>query len=431
LRSSLPFSRIAVFDLEMRENFYPISLTRPTFEFLCGTKSLLQNIEDSLDAKVSDLFVPRYLKGVCEDCHPDKRVNTAITERFLAINSLVNPNFPLVSHIANSLQLAKGKDFVAVDPENNPIFGIFEKNLRVEALLSKKKERDGNITRKVISSRDDRNPPIFHFPWEMISANSDVIRAQASGLKDSPKGDFELLGSKLHVGESAEIQRFVTVDTRNGDVLIDEGARIDSFSHITGPAYIGRGSIIKSAMIREGTSIGKGCRVAGEVEESILFEYTNKNHDGFVGHSIFGSWVNLGALTTNSDLKNTYGNIKVNLRARTTIDTGINKVGCFVGDMCKTAVGTVIMSGKTIGVSAHLFGAIADDVPSFTIYAKSLHKGQPKETYLKSSIETQKRVMERRNVRMTKNYEEMIKSVYDLTAKDRRAKRVSKGKFVP
>jgi UDP-N-acetylglucosamine diphosphorylase / glucose-1-phosphate thymidylyltransferase / UDP-N-acetylgalactosamine diphosphorylase / glucosamine-1-phosphate N-acetyltransferase / galactosamine-1-phosphate N-acetyltransferase len=421
--SSLAFSRIVVFDSYIRENFYPLSLTRPTFDFLCGTKSLLQNIEDGLNSKITDLIVPKYLEAICKDDHPQTRVNDSISEKCLAVNALVNPTFPLLSEIKKAVQ-EKRKGFVVTDQDGNPVFGVFER-LRPEVLATK--EKTAGIERKPISNSENQNPPIFQHPWKMVSRNSDVIRKQAKGFEDSGKRDFELLGSKLHVDSSAEVQRFVTIDTRNGDVILEKGARIESFSHITGPAYIGKDSIIKSAKIREGTSIGSNCRASGEIEESIVYDYTNKNHDGFIGHSILGSWVNLGALTTNSDLKNTYGNIKVNLQGTST-NTGLNKVGCFVGDMTKTAIGTLIMSGKTMGVSSHVFGTVGEDVPSFTLYAKSLG-AKSCEIYIESSVETQRRMMERRNIKMTQNYLEMIKAVYNLTMKDRTAKKVTKGKF--
>lgn len=419
--SLLPFSRIVVFESHIRENFYPLSLTRPAFDFLCGTKSLLENIESALESKATDLIVPKYLEGICRGDHPQQRVNDSISERCLAVSGLTSPMFPLLSEIKKVLD-EKKSDLVVTDSDGNAIFGVFEE-LHPETLAST--EQTVGIQRRAISN-ENMDSAVLRFPWEMVSKNPDIIRKQASAFLDSEKRDFEILGSKLHVASSAQIGRYVTADTRNGDVIIDEDAVVESFSHITGPAYIGKNSIVKSAKIREGTSVGKACRASGEIENSIVFDYTNKNHDGFIGHSILGSWVNIGALTTNSDLKNTYGQIKVNLQG-TSRNTGLNKVGCFVGDMSKTSIGTLIMSGKTIGVSSQVFGNVTDDVSSFTLYSKS--SGESREIYLESAIETQRRMMERRNIRMTQNYSDMIKSVYNLTSKERIAKQVTKGKF--
>jgi glucose-1-phosphate thymidylyltransferase len=167
--------------------------------------------------------------------------------------------------------------------------------------------------------------------------------------------------------------------------------------------------------------------VAGEIEHSIISDHTNKAHAGFVGHSYVGEWVNVGAMTTTSDLKMTYGNIKMS-SGKTKIDTGQNKIGSFIADMAKTSIGTLIYSGRRIGVSSHLHGLVAQDVPSFTIYGSSIGSKNA-ELELRSAIETQKKMMTRRNQTMSKAYEQMIKDVFSMTAIDRRGAGVRKAKF--
>lgn len=418
------YQHVVVFDSYLRENFYPLSLTRPTFDFLCGTKSFFESIESALATKVTDLIVPKYLEAVCRERHKSLRVNEEVNERCLAINSLLSPIFPISAEIEKAQRNSR-RDFLVADQEGNPVFGVFER-LRPEALSSR--ERTAGVD-KLFLSQDTKSKSLFSYPWDIILNNGNVIKSQSVNFESyTSNQNCEVLGSRLHVARSASIERLVTFDTRSGDIVVDEDAIIQSFSHLTGPAYIGKGSIVKSARIREGTSIGAMCRIGGEVEESIISDYSNKNHDGFVGHSFLGSWVNLGALTTNSDLKNTYGQIKVNLSGSNPVNTGLNKVGCFIGDMAKTAIGTLIMSGKTIGVSSQVFGTLTEDVPSFTMYAKSLGK-ESSEIYIESAIETQRRMMERREVKMTESDADMIKAVFNLTSKDRSAKQVKKEKF--
>ncbi len=425
MSSSLAFDRIVVFDSYLRENFYPLSLARPTFEFLCGTRSLLESIESSLGSNVTDLIVPKYLESVCREKHGCYKVNEEVNSRCLAINSLLSPNFPISKEIEKVSQDPNG-DVVVSDREGNPAFGIFEK-FRPEALATR--ERTVGVNRQFLSDESSNHCLITH-PWDMNSINGEVIKSQAKGLEvTSPNNQgYEVLGSRLHVAESAEVEHYVTFDTRSGDIIIADDAKIQSFSHFQGPAYIGKKTIVKSARIREGTSVGAACRVGGEVEECILSDYVNKNHDGFLGHSLLGSWVNLGALTTNSDLKNTYGQIKVKLSGPSPISTGLNKVGCYIGDMSKTAIGTLIMSGKTLGVSSQVFGTLTEDVPSFTLYAKS-HREESSEIYIESAIETQRRMMERRGVKMTTNDADLVKALFNLTAKDRIAGQVKKERF--
>ena len=139
------------------------------------------------------------------------------------------------------------------------------------------------------------------------------------------------------------------IDQRRRDLGGFEVGRVLPFTRIEGPAYIGRESQLFRAHIREGTSIGPVCRIGGELEASIVHGWCNKYHDGFLGHSYVCPWVNLGALTTNSDLKNDYSPVRVPL-AGESLDTGSTKVGCFIGDHTKTALASLINTGSSIGV---------------------------------------------------------------------------------
>ena len=183
----------------------------------------------------------------------------------------------------------------------------------------------------------------------------------------------------------------------------------------------------KLARLREGTSITSGCKVAGEIDASIVSERTNKSHDGYLGHSVVGSWVNLGAMTTNSDLKNTYGKISVKM-GRKPIDTGEIKVGVFLGDMSKTAIGSLLSSGRKVGVGSQVFGIVSEDVPSFTMYGKSL-AARSAEIYIESVLSTQKRMMERRGLHMTDAMASLIRSIYKMTKGERAFQRVAKTRF--
>jgi UDP-N-acetylglucosamine diphosphorylase/glucosamine-1-phosphate N-acetyltransferase len=158
------------------------------------------------------------------------------------------------------------------------------------------------------------------------------------------------------------------IDASDGPVIIEDNTKIEPFSFIQGPSYIGRDCRIVGGRIRSGTSLGPVCRVGGEVEESIMLGYCNKYHEGFLGHAYLGEWVNLGALTTNSDLKNNYKGISVEIGGETVNSESI-KVGCFIGDHTKTGIGTMLNTGINIGFSCNLYGAglFADKrIPSFS-----------------------------------------------------------------
>ncbi|HXQ92853.1 MAG TPA: hypothetical protein VN739_07580, partial [Nitrososphaerales archaeon] len=243
----------------------------------------------------------------------------------------------------------------------------------------------------------------------------------------SKSSDIEARGSKVSIAEGAEVERFVTFDSRKGPIIIAEGVEVQSFSHLTGPCFVGKGTKVRSAKLREGTSIAANCKVAGEIDSSIVFDRTNKSHEGYLGHSIVGSWVNLGAMTTNSDLKNTYGKISVKM-GRKPIDTGEIKVGVFLGDLSKTAIGTLLSSGRKVGIGSQVFGMVSEDVPSFTMYGKSLG-AKSSEIFLESVLSTQKRMMERRGLRMSDVMVSLIRSVYKMTKGERAFQRVAKTRF--
>ncbi len=168
------------------------------------------------------------------------------------------------------------------------------------------------------------------------------------------------------------------IDSREGPVIVDEGAEISPFSYLQGPLYVGRDSLVDDARITGGTILGHRVRVGGEIENSVFNDCTNKHHEGFVGHSLLGSWVNLGALTTTSDLKNNYGEIRLILptdflppadTVPSTVShpTGRIKFGSLVGDHVKTAIGTLLNTGTVVDAGSNLFsGAPGKYVPPFS-----------------------------------------------------------------
>lgn len=235
-------------------------------------------------------------------------------------------------------------------------------------------------------------------PWELVEA-----------LKDNLDGRGVVYGSNVRIEEP------VYFDVSEGPVLIADGVRLEAFTRIAGPAYIGRNSVIHSARINPYTFIGEMCRVGGEVEFSIIESYSNKTHYGYVGHSYVASFVNLGAGTTTSDLKNTYGTVRVSYLGRK-IDTGLRKLGAFIAHHVKTAINTSIFSGKKLGAFSLVYNIVKEDVPPFTI--SGLYENYM-ELFLKSAIETARRMKERRGLELTKEEEFLIKESFALSKDER------------
>ena len=203
----------------------------------------------------------------------------------------------------------------------------------------------------------------------------------------------------LRVHPTARLDPMVVVDTTAGPVVIDRDTVISAFTRLEGPCYVGPGTQVFGAKIRAGTSIGPNCRVGGEVEASILLAHVNKYHDGFLGHAYVGEWVNLGAGTQNSDLRNDYGEVRVMVNGQL-VSTGRGKVGCFLGDHTKTGLGTLLNTGTNAGAFCNLLpgGLLPRAVPSFTTCQEGrlVDHGD-----LDSALEIAAKVMARRGAELT------------------------------
>jgi UDP-N-acetylglucosamine diphosphorylase / glucose-1-phosphate thymidylyltransferase / UDP-N-acetylgalactosamine diphosphorylase / glucosamine-1-phosphate N-acetyltransferase / galactosamine-1-phosphate N-acetyltransferase len=170
------------------------------------------------------------------------------------------------------------------------------------------------------------------------------------------------------------------------------------------------------AVLKDGVCLSHTTKTGGEVECSILEPYSNKQHQGFLGHSYVGSWVNMGAGTSNSDLKNTYGTVNMSYGGQKVV-TGMNFVGCFIGDYAKTAVNTSIFTGKTIGAASMVYGFVTSNVPSFVNYARSF--GQVTEAPVDVVISMQARMFARRNVAQRPCDAELLRAMFERTRGER------------
>jgi UDP-N-acetylglucosamine diphosphorylase/glucosamine-1-phosphate N-acetyltransferase len=195
-------------------------------------------------------------------------------------------------------------------------------------------------------------------PWDFIEHNPAAIAADLSGTKGALHGDVHRLAclegaEHVTVAAGAVVSAFAVLDARGGPVFVGPGARIAPHTVVTGPCVVGAGTQLLGGFV-SGTTFGPECRVAGEVEASVWQGYGNKRHHGFLGHSVVGEWVNLGALTTTSDLKNNYGNVRVWVDGRE-LDSGSPKVGSLIGAHVKTGIGTLLPTGASVGTGSNLF----------------------------------------------------------------------------
>lgn len=207
----------------------------------------------------------------------------------------------------------------------------------------------------------DHLGPQLRFDWELWRT------ASPPGSGGNRHETAVVLGEEhLWIAPDAELGPHTVTDATSGPIIIDAGAKIEAFSRLCGPAYIGPNTQLVGGKFTGPCAFGPGCRLGGEVETSIVQGFSNKVHEGFFGHGFVGEWVNLGALTTNSDLKNTYGSVRV-VRGEETVDTGSIKVGSYLSDHTKTGIGTLLPTGATLGVGVNIIagGLTPKSIPPF------------------------------------------------------------------
>ncbi|AMV37972.1 putative sugar nucleotidyl transferase [Planctomyces sp. SH-PL62] len=212
-------------------------------------------------------------------------------------------------------------------------------------------------------------------PWDLVAANArhlerDFARDRRPAVTNRQLATLALVGpsDRLRLHESARIDPYTVFDVTNGPIVVGPGVWVQPFTRVEGPCYIGPDSQLFRANIRGAVSIGPSCRIGGEVESTIIQGFSNKYHEGFLGHAYVGEWVNLGAITSNSDLRNDYGEVMVPLQGDP-IPTGQAKVGCFIGDHTRTGMGSMLNTGTSIGVMCNVLPAgllLPKHVPSFT-----------------------------------------------------------------
>src|SRR5262249_14928414 len=173
------------------------------------------------------------------------------------------------------------------------------------------------------------------WPWDLVAKNGDHLYRDFAPAPDRRR-DLSALAvvgptDRLSIHERARVDPYTVFDTTSGPITVEADVWIQPFTRLEGPCHVGKGTQLFRANIRGGVAIGPNCRIGGEVEASIVHGHSNKYHEGFLGHAYVGEWVNLGAITSNSDLRNDYGEVAVPLRGDP-VPTGQTKVGCFVGD---------------------------------------------------------------------------------------------------
>ncbi len=266
-------------------------------------------------------------------------------------------------------------------------------------------------------------------PHELIACNMNCIRDSlewrielgtnaAEGRSGTPQvSELRQLADGLFLADGASVGEYVLTDTRKGPIVIDSGAQIGPYTLLRGPIYIGKKArILEHSAIKDAVSLSHTTKIGGEVEASIVEPYSNKQHHGFLGHSYLGSWINLGAGTCNSDLKNTYGMVNMEYGFGKA-STNMQFLGCIMGDYSKTAINTGIFTGKVIGVCSMMYGFVTSNVPSFVNYARLF--GQMASLPPEVMVSTQQRMFARRDVQQRGCDVQLIYDMHRITQMER------------
>lgn len=406
--------RVCLFE-DQAATLEPLSLTRPVFDLWCGLSRLADKHLRYFSAQSVGALVRPQLADLCQAHHPAWVVNRLDWVREDA-TVLVNGRWLPPAHPQSSFT-KPGVAWV----DGHLAYAIIDRS-HLEAATSENL-LDWLEQWKKVLPHHEAGGTMVTYPWDLIENNAEQITADFPTYAVGQKtvSGLTLVGSSHHVliDPLAHVEPMVLVDASAGPVVVAAGAHIQAFTRLEGPCYVGPHTQVLSGKIRGGTAIGPHCRVGGEIEASILHGYSNKYHDGFLGHSYVGEWVNLGAGTHSSDLRNDYGEVTVTCHGKS-VATGLTKVGCFLGDHTKTGLGTLLNTGTTAGIFCNLLpaGPLAPKyVPSFT----SWWNGALRETSEWSRLlETAQTVMERRGCRLTEEHEMLYRHIFAESAADRR-----------
>jgi UDP-N-acetylglucosamine diphosphorylase/glucosamine-1-phosphate N-acetyltransferase len=368
--------------------WYPFADCRPVAELRAGAWLIRERWEAIAGGDTTAIFGPEHLAGFAEDGVPTVTGLAGVDGPALVGESrfapsgvvpelpdvparLVNEGFTVGWWVPEGTRWEPGAEFeTAVEVEGLVLAGAFDLLTALEHFL----------VADVADFTTD--------PGDPLPEGSIVV---------GDPGDVVILGAAVEPG--------VVFDVRHGAVVLEQHAYVRSGARLEGPVYVGPGSEILGSPI-SGCAIGPRCKVRGEVSSTSFLGYANKGHDGFVGHSVVGRWVNVGAGTTTSNLKNTYGPVRLELGGER-IETGRQFLGTLFGDHAKVAIGMQFNTGSLVGVGANVFG---EDRPPK--YVAPFAWGESDRCSLDGFLAMAERVLPRRKVTVTDEVRATLEGIY-------------------
>lgn len=390
--------RLILYDDATARRWHPLTLTRPAGELRFGDATLRERAERVLGVPCTGHVADPALASYDEPWAGE----------VVAADSL--PTGPLILLSSRAVlevgaTLPAGEGLLAVGDTVCGWTGPGE-TAPIHALLDGRSAPDLGVHR--LEGR------LLDHVWELMSRNADRLdrdlraRLGQRSRPALPDGVHLIGDAPVAFGHEVEIEPGAVFDARSGPIWIEDGTTVRSHSRIEGPFHAGPGCTLFGGSY-SASSIGPVSKVRGELEASVILGYSNKAHDGFLGHAYVGCWVNLGALTTNSDLKNNYGTVRIWTPDGET-DTGESKIGCLLGDHVKTAIGTLLNTGTVVGPASNIFGTGMPPkyVPPFS------WGGAGGASYdIDRFLETAEVVMKRRDVVLSEGQRRVLRAVFE------------------
>lgn len=408
--------RVCLFEDAGVANLEPLTLTRPVFDLLCGTEALSSKQLRFSDVPEVGFLIRPYLVDWYRIENPGAPINDEswlhagptilVNGRWLPPSEKADLTKPCVACLGDQVAYA-----------------VLPAELAAQ-LSSRNLEDSFEVWKKSLPHKT-AGGFFIHFPWDLLEQNpkqlsNDFERFPPSSTPHVHDGNFAVVGprDRVYVNPAAHMDPMVVVDTQRGPVIIDREAVVHAFSRLEGPCYVGPQTHVMGAKIRSGTTLGPYCRIGGEVEASIIHGHSNKYHDGFLGHSYIGEWVNIGAGTQNSDLRNDYGEVTVRVNGRL-VPAGLTKVGCFIGDHTKIGLGALLNTGTMVGPFCNLLpsgGLLPRFIPSFCSWWQGGLKANDNWRQL---LDTASVMMGRRGCSFTEAHATLYSDLFDQTALER------------
>ena len=378
-------------DAQYWEDFLPLTFTRPVAEMRCGILTFSERWQKILETTEVSWFTEMYLQQKFKE--PEKKESLFLVTNFL----------PTETVIQQIKDLKQGEALVYEDE-------LVAAKINMEGFSLNQIEKMTDIKEELVFFKKPTD--LFTYNDKAIDFDFELLTKGKTSQELSSTNGF--LGKKedLFIEEGAEVE-FSTINTKTGKIYIGKNAEVMEGCNLRGPIALCEGSKFNlGAKIYGATTIGPHSKVGGEVNNIIIFGYSNKGHDGFVGNSVIGEWCNLGADTNSSNLKNNYGNVKLwNYRTKDFQDTGLQFAGLIMGDHSKTAINTQLNTGTVIGVASNIF---KEGFPPNLIENFSWGGFKDDERFkLDKAYEVAEKVMARRKLPLTDDDKAILKHIFN------------------